>query len=72
MDDINIFSFIDVIRAILLNGNRPEQIFISTHDRDLYNFLLKKFRIFNVLSLEFKSYDIDGPEIERRYFDAKV
>lgn len=72
MDDINIFSFIDVIRAILLNGNRPEQIFISTHDRDLYNFLLKKFRIFNVLSLEFKSYDIDGPEIEKRYFEAKV
>lgn len=71
MDDINIFSFIDVIRAILLNGNRPEQIFISTHDRDLYSFLLKKFRIFNVLSLEFKSYDIDGPEINRRYFEPE-
>jgi hypothetical protein len=66
MDDINIFSFVDVIRSLYINNADPIQLFISTHDRKLYLFLKKKFRNLNVLVLEFNSYDKAGPVILRR------
>ena len=66
MDDINIFSFVDVIRSLFINNENPIQLFISTHDRKLYSFLRKKFRNLNVLALEFKSYDQEGPVILRK------
>ena len=66
MDDINIFSFVDVIRSLFINNDNPIQLFISTHDRKLYSFLKKKFRNLNVLTLEFKNYDKEGPVILRK------
>lgn len=64
MDDINIFSFIDVLRSIYLNNPQPPQLFISTHDQKIYSFLKKKFRMFNPCTIEFKSYGKNGPMIE--------
>lgn len=64
MDYINIFSFVDVLRSILLNNPQAPQLFISTHDQKIYSFLKKKFRMLNVCTLEFKSCGKNGPELE--------
>jgi DNA repair exonuclease SbcCD ATPase subunit len=42
MDDINVFNFVDIIRALIKETDK--QIYISTHDDRVYNFMLKKFR----------------------------
>lgn len=64
IDDINIFSFVDVLRAICLNPEEQKQIFLSTHDRKFYNFLQKKLRFFRVMTLDFKAFGRSGPQIE--------
>lgn len=64
MDDINVFSFVDVLRSMYLNKANPRQLFISTHDQKLYAFMKKKFRMFNLCTMEFKSYGKYGPEID--------
>lgn len=53
LDDINIFNFIDIIRTLIRYTDK--QIFISTHDDRVYNFMLKKFRGY-VQSFEFIEY----------------
>lgn len=68
MDDINIFSFVDVLRGMLLNSTSKWQLFLSTHDRKIFSFLKKKFRIFNLLVLDFRSYGMKGPEINKSFF----
>lgn len=55
MDDINIFNFIDIIRALIRETDK--QIFISTHDDRVYNFMLKKFR-HNVQAFKFTEYGV--------------
>ncbi|WP_408955417.1 AAA family ATPase [Natroniella sp. ANB-PHB2] len=65
MDDINIFCLIDVLRNIVLKESNAKQIFISTHDRKLFNFMKKKFRMLNVFVLEFKGYDKNGAKIDK-------
>lgn len=42
MDDINVHSFVDIIRAVIKKTNK--QIFISTHDDRVSNFMLNKFK----------------------------
>jgi len=48
----------------IMNNTGPQQLFISTHDQKLYAFFKKKFRMFNVCILEFKSYGKNGPVID--------
>jgi len=42
MDDINVHSFVDIIRSIVRDTDK--QIFISTHDERVFNFMRRKFR----------------------------
>jgi hypothetical protein len=72
MDDINIFGFVDVIRALCLNGHMRKQIFISTHDRKFVNFMLKKFRMLRVFLLDYKGYGERGPVIETRMVEPTI
>lgn len=56
MDSINILSFIDLLRMIITNTGR--QIFISTHDDNLFRLLQKKLppEYYKTKFLELKSY----------------
>ena len=54
MDDINIHSFVDLIRSI--EKKTDKQFFISTHDERIYNFMLNKFGKDNVHSFKLKDY----------------
>lgn len=65
MDDINIFSWIDVIRNIIFKKANSKQIFISTHDRKLSNFMKTKFRMLDVFVLDFVGYDKTGSKIKK-------
>lgn len=71
MDDINIFGFVDLIRALCLNGHVHKQIFISTHDRKFVNFMLKKFRMLRVFLIDYKGYGERGPVIETKMYEPK-
>lgn len=62
MDDLNVISFIDILRNCLTTQNK-KQIIISTHDQDFFRLMLKKFRFTNNKAFEFLSYDNNGPVI---------
>lgn len=57
MDDINIHSFVDLIRSI---GKQQtgKQFFISTHDERIYKFMLNKFGEDNVHSFTYEDYGV--------------
>ena len=42
MDDINVHSFVDIIRSVIRDTDK--QFFISTHDERVFNFMKRKFR----------------------------
>lgn len=42
MDDINVHSFVDIIRSVIRDTSK--QFFISTHDERVFNFMKIKFR----------------------------
>lgn len=42
MDDINVHSFVDIVRSVVRDTNK--QFFISTHDERVFNFMKRKFR----------------------------
>jgi hypothetical protein len=42
MDDINVHSFVDIIRSVVRDTGK--QMFISTHDERVFNFMRRKFR----------------------------
>lgn len=57
MDDINIHSFVDLIRGI--QKQTDKQFFISTHDDRIYNFMLHKFGgKEKVHTFEFEDYGV--------------
>lgn len=57
MDDINIHSFVDLIRGI--QKQTDKQFFISTHDDRIYNFMLHKFGGKDkVHTFEFEDYGV--------------
>jgi ABC-type lipoprotein export system ATPase subunit len=56
MDDINVHSFVDLLRVI--QRKTDKQIFISTHDEKIYKFMLNKFGESNVHSFELKDYGV--------------
>lgn len=62
MDDLNVLSFIDLIRnySNMKEGN-DKQVIISTHDITFYELMKKKFRHMNVAVIEYESYDENGP-----------
>ncbi len=61
MDDINVLSFIDIIRSIIWNNKFNRQIFISTHDEQFFRLLVKKFRFINTKIFRFNQYNLNGP-----------
>lgn len=63
MDDINIHSFVDLIRTIQKNTNK--QFFISTHDDRIYNFMLNKFGEDDVHSFEYEDYGVIKRKTQR-------
>jgi len=63
MDDLNILSYIDLIRRI----RRDKQIVISTHDENIYRLMRRKFEPSDgetLICYEYKTYRVNGPEIE--------
>jgi len=64
MDDLNIVSFVDVLRSCCLdNEGLNKQLIVSTHDDKFYRLLRKKFRFLSAAGHYFTAYDQNGPEI---------
>jgi ABC-type lipoprotein export system ATPase subunit len=64
MDDLNIISFIDVLRSCSMDGgDLNKQLVLSTHDDKFYRLLLKKFRFLSAVGYYFETYDEDGPGV---------
>lgn len=64
MDDLNIFSFIDILRSFTSEGVFSElnkQIMVSTHDEKIFKLMNKKFRFLNTKAFFIKEYNSDGP-----------
>lgn len=63
MDDINVLTFIDILRGAIFNiiGKDKKQFIISTHDQDVFRLMNKKFRFLNLKYFEFDDYDDQGP-----------
>jgi DNA repair exonuclease SbcCD ATPase subunit len=63
MDDLNILSYIDLIRKI----RKKEQIIISTHDDNIYRLMRRKLQPSDkeqLICYEYKSFNVKGPEIK--------
>ncbi|MGA3599586.1 AAA family ATPase [Lysinibacillus agricola] len=59
MDEINVISFIDLLRLFV--EKHQKQIIISTHDQGFYNMMLKKFRYYDLATIEYSAYGDQGP-----------
>lgn len=59
MDEINVVSFIDLIRVFVKKFDK--QIIISTHDYTFYQMILRKFRFQDVAVIEYEGYSDNGP-----------
>ncbi|MGP9039849.1 AAA family ATPase [Cytobacillus kochii] len=62
MDEVNIISFIDLMRLFI--DKHKKQIIISTHDHSFYKMILKKFRYHNLTTIEYEAYGDKGPSIK--------
>ena len=63
MDDLNILSYIDLIRKI----RKKKQIIISTHDANIYRLMRRKLQPTDkekLICYEYKSFDVNGPKIK--------
>lgn len=65
MDDINILSFIDILRSLFNENNMKKQIIISTHDFKLAELFRKKFRFLNMEIVRYETYTKEGPIIKQ-------
>lgn len=54
LDDINVLSFIDLIRGLL--DLKSKQVILSTHDERFYNLVKRKFSNYRLKSFRFESY----------------
>ncbi|MFZ3197589.1 AAA family ATPase (plasmid) [Bacillus mycoides] len=61
VDEVNIISFIDLMRLFV--EKHKKQIIISTHDQSFYKLILKKFRYYNLATIEYKAYGDKGPTL---------
>jgi exonuclease SbcC len=59
MDEVNVISFIDLLRLFV--GKHQKQIVISTHDQGFYKMMLKKFRYYDLATIEYSAYGDQGP-----------
>jgi len=62
MDDLNILSYIDLIRKI----RKKKQIIISTHDDNIFRLMRRKLQPSDkgqLICYEYKSFNVNGPEI---------
>ncbi|QEL85891.1 AAA family ATPase [Bacillus mycoides] len=62
MDEINLLTFIDLIRLFV--EKHQKQVIISTHDHKFYKMMLKKFRYYDLAIIEYKTYGDGGPIID--------
>jgi hypothetical protein len=63
MDDMNILSFIDVLRSCIDQNILDKQLVISTHDNKINNLFIKKFRFYKSKIYKFVDYTFEGPRI---------
>lgn len=64
MDDLNILSYIDLIRKIC----KQKQIIVSTHDDNIFHLMRRKLYPMGgdkLISYYYKGFGSDGPEIEK-------
>ncbi|KXY33944.1 hypothetical protein AT269_15065 [Bacillus cereus] len=61
MDEVNVISFIDLMRLFV--DKHKKQIIISTHDQSFYKLILKKFRYYNLATIEYEAYGDKGPTL---------
>lgn len=64
MDEINVISFIDLLRLFIDKHNK--QIIISTHDYSFYKMMMKKFRYHQITIIEYEAYSDNGPSIKKQ------
>ena len=64
MDDINILSYIDLIRSIFESKKVDKNIIISTHDDNFAKLLAIKMRNKDYMMYNFVAYGEEGPVIE--------
>ena len=63
MDDINMVSFIDFLRAIRASKNINKNFIIGTHDDNFSKLLKIKFRYHTYIEYHFEAYSKEGPVI---------
>ena len=68
-DDLNSYSFLDLIKGIILNNKtiKSPQFFISTCDEQLFNLMRNKFKKIDnrVIYYEFNSIGKSGPKYKQ-------
>lgn len=62
MDEVNVISFIDLLRLFV--DKHKKQIIISTHDESFYKLIMKKFRYYNLATIEYEAYGDKGPTLK--------
>ncbi len=67
MDDINMVSFIDLLRALNNSEHVNKNIVIGTHDMNFSKLLKIKFRHRTCIEYSFDSYSKEGPKIRETY-----
>lgn len=66
MDDINMVSFIDLLRSIKKSKKVNRNLIIGTHDFTFSKLVKIKFRNHSFVEYLFESYSKEGPVIKRR------
>lgn len=65
MDDINMVSFIDLLRSIKKSKRISRNMVIGTHDFTFSKLVKIKFRNYSFIEYMFESYSKEGPVIKR-------
>lgn len=66
MDDINMVSFIDLLRALKRTDSVDKNLIIGTHDFNFSKLLKIKFRHHSYVEYYFDSYTREGPRVVKR------
>ena len=64
LDDINVVSFIDLVRALIRSRHINKNYIISTHDHNFSKLLKIKLRNYSFVEYSFISYGEEGPKID--------
>lgn len=68
MDDMNVLSFIDIIRSLISSNKFNKHFVLSTHDEQFYRLMVKKLRFIDTRIFRFCDYNLDGPTFT--YYDT--